>query len=77
MAILYKLAGDGKLEGPALMDYLSYTTKVYQLVQKYSLASVLLYEYRKLQGSMGFRLGTDVQHLQYSFHDGYIVRAPR
>ena len=65
MAILYKLVGDGKLEGPALMDYLSYTTKVYQLVQKYSLASVLLYdrEYRKLQGSMGFRWGTDVQHL--------------
>lgn len=65
MAILYKLSNEGKLTGPALMDYLSYTTKFYQLVQKCNLTSVLLYdrEYRQLQASMGFRWGTDVQHL--------------
>ena len=65
LAILYKLTSEGKLVGPALMDYLSYTTKIYQLVQKYSLNSVLLYdrEYRQLQANIGFRWGIDVQHL--------------
>ena len=65
MAILYKLVGKGKLGGSALMDYLLYTTKFYQLVQKYSLVSFLLYdrEYRQLQSSMGYRWGTDVNHL--------------
>ena len=69
LSILYKLAGDNKLVGTALMDYLSYTTKVYQLVQRFSLVSVLLYdrEYRRLQSSMGFRWGTDVQHLHTLF----------
>ena len=60
--ILYKLVSDMKLVGPALMDYLSYTTKVYQLVQRYSLESVLLFfdrEYRKLLASMNFRWGRD------------------
>lgn len=69
LAILYKLVNEGKLVGPSLMDYLSYTTKVYQLVQRFSLVSVLLYdrEYRKLQGSMNYRWGTDVQHLHTLF----------
>ena len=69
LAILYKLVNEGKLVGPQLMDYLSYTTKVYQLVQRYSLASILLFdrEYRKLQGNMNFRWGTDVQHLHTLF----------
>ena len=51
------------------MDYLSYTTKVYQLVQRFTLGSVLLFgrEYRKLQASMGFRWGTNVQHLHTLF----------
>ena len=44
LSILYRLTNEGKLVGPALMDYLSYTTKIYQLVQKCNLASVLLYE---------------------------------
>lgn len=65
LAILYKLVGENKLQGPALMDYLSYTTKIYQLVQRFSLVSVMMYdrEYRKLQASLNFRWGTDVQHL--------------
>lgn len=69
LAILYKLVNEGKLVGPNLMDYLSYSTKVYQMVQRFSLTSVLLYdrEYRKLQGSMNFRWGTDVQHLHTLF----------
>ena len=51
------------------MDYLSYTNKVYQLIHRYSLVSVLLFdrEYRKLQASMGFQWGTDVQHLHKLF----------
>ena len=69
LSILYKLVGENKLSGTSLMDYLSYTTKVYQLVQRFNLVSVLLYdrEYRKLQSSMGFRWGTDVQHLHTLF----------
>ena len=69
LSILYKLVNDNKLGGTALMDYLSYTTKVYQLVQRFGLVSVLVFdrEYRKLQASMGFRWGTDVQHLHTLF----------
>lgn len=69
MAILYRLVNENKLLGQSLMDYLSYTTKVFQLVQRFSLVSVLLYdrEYRKLQAEMGFRWGTDVQHLHTLF----------
>ena len=65
LAILYRLVNDHKLQGSSLMDYLSYTTKIHQLVQRYSLVSVLLFdrEYRKLQTMMKFRWGTDVQHL--------------
>ena len=65
LGILYKLVEEGKLGGQSLMDYLSYTTEVYQLVQKCNLTSVLLYdrEYRQLQANMGFRWETDVQHL--------------
>ena len=76
LAILYKLNGDGKLAGEGIMDYLSYTTKVCQLVQRYNLVSVLLYdrEYRKLQCSHEFRWGTDVPHL----HSVYLQpRLPR
>ncbi|MES9970253.1 MAG: hypothetical protein ABW092_09480, partial [Candidatus Thiodiazotropha sp.] len=65
LAILYKLLGDNKLHAGNILDYLSYTTKFCQLVQKFSLVSVLMYdrEYRKLQSSHDFRWGTDVPHL--------------
>ena len=65
LAILYKLHGEAKLTGDGILDYLSYTTKVCQLVQRYNLVSVLLYdrEYRKLQCAHEFRWGTDVPHL--------------
>ena len=64
LAILYKLVAEGKLHGGNILDYLSYTTKICQLVQKYTLVSVLLYdrEYRQLQARHDFRWGTDVPH---------------
>ena len=53
LAILYRLHyhGEGKLTKEGILDYLSYTTKVCQLVQRFNLVSVLLYDkgYRKLQ----------------------------
>ena len=49
-----------------ILDYLSYSTKVYELTQRYENTSVYLYdrEYRKLQAYHGFRWGTDIPHLQ-------------
>lgn len=76
LAILYKLHGEEKLTIEGLLDYLSYTTKFCQLVQRYNLVSVLLYdrEYRKLQCAHDFRWGTDVPHL----HSVYLQpRIPR
>ena len=61
----FRLTNEGKLVGPALMDHLSYTKKSINYLKTCSLASVLLYdrEYCQLQSNMGFRWGTDVQHL--------------
>ena len=76
LAILYKLHGEDKLTEEGLLDYLSYTTKICQLVQRYNSVSVLLYvrEYRKLQCAREFRWGTDVPHL----HSVYLQpRVPR
>ena len=69
LAILYRLLGEGKLEASNILDYLSYTTKICQLVQKFNLVSVLMYdrEYRKLQATHHFRWGTDIPHL-HSVH---------
>ena len=66
LAILSRLKEEGKLDNCATMDYLSYTTRVYQLFQRYDATSVYLYdrEYRKLQAQLGFRWGTEVGHLQ-------------
>ena len=76
LAILYRLHREGKLTGEGILDNLSYTRKVYQLVQRFNLVSVLLYdrEYRKLQCAHEFRWGTDVPHL----HSVYLQpRLPR
>ena len=50
LAILYKLVAESKLHAGNLLDYLSYTTKICQLVQRFTLISVLMYdrEYRPL-----------------------------
>ena len=57
---------DGKLNSTNMLDYLPYTTKICQLVQRYSLLSVLHYdkEYRQLLARHNFRWGTDVPHFQ-------------
>ena len=65
LVILYKLLGEGKLLDQGVIDYISYTTKVYQLTQRYENVSVYLYdrEYRKMQAAHNFRWGTDIPHL--------------
>ena len=72
---------DNKLSGTSLIDYLSYTTKIYQLVQRFSLVSVLILlydrEYRKLQSSMGYRWGTDIQHIIPCFSSLEINQLPK
>ena len=62
---MYRLLGEGKLGDEGVIDYLSYSTKIYQLTQKYENVSVYFYdrEYRKRQASHNFRWGTDIPHL--------------
>lgn len=64
LAILYRLVSEPRLHAGNILDYLSCTTKVCQLVQRYTLVSVLLNdrEYRQLQARHEFRWGTDVPH---------------
>ena len=66
LAILNRLREDGLLSATSIMDYLSYTTRLYQLFQRYDAVSVFYYdrEYRKLQSQLAFRWGTEVTHLQ-------------
>ena len=75
-AILYRLVSESKLNTNNMLDYISYSTKVCELVQRFTLVSVLLYDrnYRQLQAQNGFRWGTDVPHLQ-NVH--LIPRIPR
>ena len=40
LAIMYRLLGEGKLGDEGVIDYLSYSTKIYQLTQKYENVSV-------------------------------------
>ena len=44
LAILYKLLGEGKLIDQGFIDYLSYTTKIYELTQRYENVSVYFYD---------------------------------
>ena len=66
VSIMTKLQGEGKLAGEDMLDYLSYTTRIYQLMQHYEIASVMVYdrEYRRLQSQLNFRWGTEINHLQ-------------
>ena len=66
IAILYKLLSEGKLDEQGMVDYLSYTTKIYQLTQRYENVSVYFCdrEYRKMQACHKCRWGTDVPHWQ-------------
>ena len=76
LAILYRLVEGSKLHAGNILDYLSYTTKVCQLLQRYTLVSVLLYdrEYRQLQARHGFRWGTDVPHFHTIHLQPRVVR---
>ena len=76
LAILYVLVGEGKLVGQAVLDYLAYSTKIYQLTQRYENTSVYFYdrEYRKLQACHGFHWGCDIPHWQTVL---LIPRVPR
>jgi hypothetical protein len=62
LAILYQLMADGKIQNASVIDYLSYTAKIYQLCQRFEQSSVWFYdrEYRRLQAQHGFCWGTDV-----------------
>lgn len=75
-AILYRLVSESKLNPSNMLDYISYSTKICELVQRFTLVSVFLYDrnYRELQAQNGFRWGTDVPHLQ-NVH--LIPRIPR
>jgi hypothetical protein len=65
IAILHKLIEDGSISNmDQVLDYQSFTVRILQLTQRFTLHSVLVYdrEYRKLQSECGFRWGTDVGH---------------
>ena len=68
VAILHKLMTQGASLS-TVTDYLSHTTRIYQLIAKFSLQSVLLYDraYRKSQAQHQFRWGTELTHLQLCF----------
>jgi hypothetical protein len=78
-AILYKMLDEGSILQGNILDYLSYTTKVYQLIGTHDMISVFFYdrEYRKLQHKHKFRWGTDVPHLQTVFLKQKFVKNPR
>ena len=59
----------GKMLKKKIKDYLSYTVKVSELLESYTLISVLHYDdqYRKLQHEYKFRWGSDSQHLHTRF----------
>ncbi|CAG2200278.1 unnamed protein product [Mytilus edulis] len=65
LSIMYKLLSSGDLPQTQLLDYLSYTARIYNLVASCDMVSVFFYdrEYRQLQKQHKFRWGTDVPHL--------------
>jgi hypothetical protein len=69
LAIMQKLLQDGSLGQEQILDYLSYSTRVYQLLSSHDVRSVYFYdrEYRRLQHTHRFRWGTDIPHIQTVF----------
>lgn len=69
LEILNKLIETKDLKHEDMLDYLSYTFKVYQLLNTHDKTSVFQYdrEYRSMQGQFGFRWGTDIPHLTTIF----------
>ncbi|CAC5422338.1 unnamed protein product [Mytilus coruscus] len=66
LAILHKLLGEVLLDHGQVLDYLSYTTRIYQLITSHDMVSVFFYdrEYRRLQSMHRFRWDTDIPHIQ-------------
>ncbi|CAC5380696.1 unnamed protein product [Mytilus coruscus] len=69
LSIMYKLLAVGDLASSQVMDYLSYTMRVYLFLSSCELVSVLFFdrEYRRLQKQHQFRWGTDIPHLHSVF----------
>lgn len=69
LAILHTLVREKGAGVSEILDYLSHSTRIYQLFSKFQPASVMFYdrEYRKAQATQGFRWGTEVPHLQICF----------
>ena len=69
LAILHTLMKDLSYDMNDVTDYLSYTTHICQLFQRFHTVSVLFYdrEYRKAQAQHRFRWGTEMPHLQICF----------
>ncbi|CAC5393939.1 unnamed protein product [Mytilus coruscus] len=65
LSIMHKLLAVGDLASSQVMDYLSYTMRVYLFLSSCELVSVLFFyrEYRRLQKQHQFRWGTDIPHL--------------
>ena len=65
LCIMQKLLFTGDLTQSQIIDYLSYTQRVYHQFWSCELVSVLLFdrEYRRLQKQHQFRWGTEVHHL--------------
>gem|GEM_PF-4233505 len=65
LAIAKKLVSQENLDMGGVLDYLSYSAKIYQLLLEFTDSSVFRYdrEYRKKQAQYGFRWGTDINHL--------------
>jgi hypothetical protein len=66
LATMCKLVGEGKIDGTGIFDYVSYSTKLYQLFQRLEKSSVLQYdrEYRRMQATYSYIWGTDYPHMQ-------------
>ncbi|CAC5401158.1 unnamed protein product [Mytilus coruscus] len=69
LSIMHKLLAVGDLASSQVMDYLSYTMRLYLFLSSCELVSVLFFnrEYRRLQKQHQFRWGTDIPHLHSVF----------
>lgn len=78
LAILHTLVTEMNFGVSEILDYLSHTTRVYQLLQNFQHSSVFFFdrEYRRAQANQHFRWGTEMPHLQICFLQGKFKQAP-
>ena len=74
LAIMNKLLSTAALAQSQVLDYLSYTMRVYHLISSCNMVSVFFFdrEYRRHQHQHDFRWGTDIPHL----HSVYLRPKP-